>query len=275
LLGTIPVTPDGTKAVLTTRALPLGVHGLTAQFNGDGRFNPATSNPVIQAVHNAAFFAIGGSNGRVQVRKAKPEDDSIVADFMPYGPGYTGGATVALGDVTGDGYDDLVTGAAAGNPHVKVYNGAALGTPEFSANPEAFVIASFFPHLLRFNVGATVAVGDVNGDGYGDVVTGASVGNPQVLSFDGQAIASGAYRDGHAAPPPLGDFYAKDIGMDIGVTVGLSDFENRGSSDVLTGTTNGTPMFRVTRGTATGKDPPSVPQGTLGDFPASVTYVAA
>ena len=45
--------------------------------------------------------------------------------FFAYGPSFTGGVRVAAGDVNGDGFADIVTGAGpGGSPHVKVFSGA-------------------------------------------------------------------------------------------------------------------------------------------------------
>src|SRR5262249_47237689 len=40
-----------------------------------------------------------------------------------YAPSFTGGVRVAVGDVTGDGRPDVITGTASGAPHVKVFDG--------------------------------------------------------------------------------------------------------------------------------------------------------
>jgi len=62
-----------------------------------------------------------------------------VASFFAYAPQFTGGVRVATGDVTGDGFDDLVTAPGqTGGPLVKVYDGVAL------LNGSASELFSFF-----------------------------------------------------------------------------------------------------------------------------------
>jgi hypothetical protein len=110
-------------------------------------------------------------------------------EFLAYEASATVGVNVAVGDVNGDGYPDIVTATASGNPHVKVFDGKAIATGAFnSANPDASLLAQFFAYGLNFNVGANIAVGDVNGDGYADIVTGASTGNPHVKVYSGKRL---------------------------------------------------------------------------------------
>jgi hypothetical protein len=259
-------------------------------------------------------------------------DGTLVTDFAPYGPSYSGGVTVAMGDIIGDGYDDLVTGATVGNPHVKVYSGAALANGSFSAvNPDARLLTQFFAYGLNFNVGVNVAVGDVNGDGYADIVTGATAGNPDVRVYNGQDIARGTFQpdgasqiaqffayglnfnvgvnvavgdvngdgfvdiitgsstgnpevkvyDGRASTTGgltadtadahvLDDFFAYPLGSDIGTTVAAADFESTGHFDILTGATQGPATFQVLRANGTAVGPATVFQGTLAGFPAGI-----
>src|SRR5262249_46396968 len=82
---------------------PTDQRGLPRIVNGIidiGAYEVQVSSP------GKPIFAIAGAPGRVQVRRAA--DGVLVADFAPYGPSYTGPITVAVGDVNGDGIDDLV-----------------------------------------------------------------------------------------------------------------------------------------------------------------------
>ena len=197
------------------------------------------------------FFALGGAPGRVQVRRTT--DNAPIADFTPYGPSYNGAVAVAVGDVEGTGVPDLVTAALVGNPHVKVYSGKALLSNFDPANPDASLLTSFFAYGIHFNIGANVAVGDINGDGFGDIVTGASAGNPQVKVYDGKAIAQHTFNPANPDASLLASFFAYGLNFNIGANVAVGDVNHDGFADIVTGATAGNPQVKVYDGKAIAK----------------------
>jgi hypothetical protein len=178
-----------------------------------------------------------------------------VTEFFPYALQFNVGANVAVGDINGDGYADIVTGATIGNPDVRIYNGKDIASHTFNpAGPS--LLAQFFAFGLNFNVGAFVTVGDVNGDGYGDVIVGATAGNPQVKIYDGQTIGKGTFDATHSL---LDSFFAYNaVGTNEGVSVAAADFEGTGKFDILTGPTRGPANYRVVKGNATGTQPGAI-----------------
>ena len=109
--------------------------------------------------------------------------------------------SLATGDVTGDGVSDLIVsaGAASGDGNARlragevyvITGGAALATAgiiDLAANPPHALLAA---RIIGPEVGAramVLAVGDVTGDGIGDLV----VGTPY-LTVSGQALAGAVY----------------------------------------------------------------------------------
>jgi hypothetical protein len=199
-----------------------------------------------------------------------PNGNSLIASWFAYGLNFNVGANLAAGDINGNGFADIVTGATRGNPHVKVYDGRDLAFPFPMStghfNPDgSSLLASFFAYPLGNDIGAFVAVGDTNGDGFGDVITGQTRGGSQVKVFDGRAIADLSTIDGVHSPRffnpnnnLLDQFFAFDLGQDTGVTVASSDFEVPGRFDILTGNAHQSPNYRVVRGNAQGVRPPAV-----------------
>jgi hypothetical protein len=210
------------------------------------------------------FFALGGSPGRVQLRRVT--DGSLLDDFTPFPAPYAGSVAVAVGDVTGDGYPDLIVGAAEGNPHVKIYDGKAIALGIFDpANPDASLVTTFFAYGVGFNIGVNVAVGDVTGDGYPDIVTGPTAGNPHVKVYNGKAIATGTFDAANPDASLVTSFFAYDLNFNVGANVAVGDVTGDGYGEVVTGPTVGNPHVKVYDGKAiaTGAFNPFNPDASL------------
>src|SRR5262249_23978682 len=107
-----------------------------------------------------------------------------VRSFYAYDPSFTGGVSVAGGDVNFDHIDDILTGArSGGGPHTKAFDGKTGAE-----------LLSFFAMDPSFAGGINVASLDTNGDGKAEVVTGpgvGGVGNLRVTrAVDNQLISS-------------------------------------------------------------------------------------
>src|SRR5258705_6464508 len=143
-----------------------GVRMAAGDVNGDG-----TSDIITGA----------GLGGSPQVKVFSGRDLDLLQSFFAYDPAFAGGVYVAAGDVTADGSADIITGAGpGGGPHVKVFDGG--GSPQ--------LLLSFFAFDANFQGGVRVAAGDVNGDGFADIITGSGPGSsPHVKVFDSHSLA--------------------------------------------------------------------------------------
>jgi hypothetical protein len=162
-------------------------------------------------------------------------------DFQPVAsffgiddPNFRGGARAAVGDIDNDGSPDLVVSAGfGGGPRVSVFDGAALARGQFD-HP----VADFYLFDDSLRNGVFLAVGDVEGDGFGDIVAGAGPGgSPRVLAVSGRVLLS----DGAAVAvaDPLVNFFAGDTSGRGGARVAVADLDSDARSDLVVGNGEG------------------------------------
>ena len=142
--------------------------------------------------------------------------------FFAYSAAYTGGVRVALGDINGDGIDELITGTGIGGaPHIKVFN-LQGGQP--------VEIASFFAFEPNFMGGVYISTGDINNDNLADIIVGAGPGGgPRVKVFAGNS----SYFIN--AVTPLMDFFAYNPSFSGGITVAAGNRDLNPGDEVITG----------------------------------------
>ncbi len=173
------------------------------------------------------MLAIGSGPGQgSHVEVIDPATGQTIAQFSAFDPAFTGGVSVALADVNGDGIPDLVVGAGpGGGSEVKVIDGTKLD--EVQANGE-IATSALLADFHAFNVGSpsgvSVAAADLNGNGRTDIVVGAGRGGPpEVKIIDGTGL-DGLQAGGEIANSlVLADFYAFNPAFTGGVSVAASD----------------------------------------------------
>lgn len=147
-----------------------GLSVAVADVNGDGKAEAIVVPESGERAHVKAFTASG----------------QLVRSFYAFDPRFLGGARVSAADVDGDGAADFVVSAGAGGRgHTVVFSGAT-----------GQQFASFLPFGAAFGGLASVAAGDFDGDGLGEVaVAPASGADPHVLVFRplSQAVVSSFY----------------------------------------------------------------------------------
>ncbi|MCY2971324.1 MAG: FG-GAP-like repeat-containing protein [Planctomycetota bacterium] len=184
----------------------------------------------------ADVVVAAGPGGGPQVNVYDGTSLQLVHSFYAYNAAFDDGIFVAVGDVNGDGYADIITGAGqGGGPHVQVFSGQNYSN-----------IASFFAYNPAFTGGISVASGDVNGDGYSDVVVGAGPGGgPHVLAVSGLQLSQGTQ-------VVLASFFAFDPGINQGVFVGAGDYNGDIVSDIVVAAgPGGGPHIKVFNGSGT------------------------
>ena len=217
--GTLAANP-ATGAVTVTNAYPSGIYPVTVTAFGLGGSVSTTFNLTVNAA------GCGGTSGLGSLANS-------AAGTAP--------KSVAVGDLNGDGNQDLVT-ANSGSANVSVLIGTGSGT---------------FAAATSFAVGNTpqsVAVGDFNGDGRQDIVA-ANYGSNSVSLLLGNGSGSFA---------PKTD---TSLGGQTPYMLSLADINGDGRRDVVTANVTGTVsiLFGTGSGTFTVSSQP-----VIGSVPVSV-----
>ena len=173
--------------------------------------------------------------------------------FYIYG-GPTGGAFGAAvsgaGDINGDGYDDIIIGAQL------AYNSAGLVCIIYGGNNLGNINVATFPNVNGFcitgaysnyNTGVSVSgAGDVNSDGFGDLIISAPFSGPysggyytsagiSYLIYGGNSLSSIDLANGLTVDQGI-TIYGANSGDDSGYSVsGAGDINNDGYNDIVIG----------------------------------------
>jgi hypothetical protein len=185
-----------------------------------------SANVSVLLNQQPSLMAAGAGVGAgPEVTVFNSQSGAVVRNFAAYAAGFHGGVRVAMGDVDGDGDEDIVTAPGiSGGPDVRVFDGST-----------GQLIRDFMAYSPTFLGGVNVAVADVNGDGYADIITGADAGGgPHVKVFSG--------KDGSV----LYSFMAYSVNFLGGVRVAGGDVNGDGKADIVTAPgPSGGPDIRV------------------------------
>jgi hypothetical protein len=233
----------GSASGLTGARYTLEANQANAQFgwsvasagdvNGDGYSDVVVGAPLwdgTQLNQGAAFVALGSPTGPGPLVRFATGIAQTNANF--------GHRVAGAGDVNRDGYSDVIVGvpnwdggAGADVGRIFLHMGSASGLTDAPASwsPESAHSA----WKLGFSIGSA---GDVNGDGYADVIV-AAPGYTNGESGEGGAFV---YQGGPSGPtsPPAWSFTTDQIDAFLGDGTGVAsagDVNGDGYSDVVVG----------------------------------------
>ncbi len=178
-----------------------------------------TTEPLTVNVSVESIYAVGTGPGGGPVVHVYNPSGNLIGSFYAYDPTFRGGVTVAVGDINGDGYPDIITGTGpGGGPNVKVFDGRTFQQ-----------IDSFMAFNSDFRGGINVAVGDLSGNGQEDIVVGAGTGGgPVIQVYSGPGFTT-----------MTASFFAYSSTFRGGVNVAVADVNNSGHADIIAGAGNG------------------------------------
>jgi hypothetical protein len=223
-LYTATYTP--TVATYTTGSIYVPVNAFTDAYGTQS--NP--SNVVSTIINTiapplmASTSISGTGNAQTGIQLVNPFTGALGNVVYPF-PFYNGNISITRMDYNQDGIDEVVAGAGpGGGPAIAIINSVTGVT-----------LAAFFAFSSSFTGGVFVAAGDVNNDGFDDIIAGTGPGGgPVVTVFSGQNLST------------LASFFAYESTFTGGITVASADVNGDGYCDIITGAgPGGGPLVKV------------------------------
>jgi hypothetical protein len=234
--GVEPVELESTPGIESNQGSAfLGMSvGAAGDVNDDGFGDVIVGAPKYdsgQTNEGAAFIFNGSATGigiDLASAAAQLESDKANANF--------GAGIASAGDVNGDGFGDVIVGSPTYDSYgaAFVFHGSASGIADGNPATAAAQLHSDGDPNYR-DVGNNVAsAGDVNGDGYGDVIATSFISVPEVGSWTAAYIFHGS-ATGIADPHPVTTL---KLDQDTGLSDRISsagDLNEDGYGDVVVG----------------------------------------
>lgn len=115
--------------------------------------------------------------GHAPLVKVFTSSGELLSEFLAYGENFRGGINLAAADVTGDGFDNIITGARkTGGPHIRIFN------------MKGSVQQQFFAYNKAYRDGVFVSTSDIDRDGVSEIIISNQTGRSDVKIFSASGI---------------------------------------------------------------------------------------
>lgn len=193
----------------------VGAPNYTVSAAGDGKvyiFYSQSSSGVASQGAGSAGTTITGESGKV-------------AGF---------GSSVALGDLDGNGFDDAVVGGptyTSGSQTGKIYVFQSAGSTGIATSPALSASNSWTSSSTPIDFGKSLAIGEVNGDSYADLLVGDDSGGTAGKASYGAVYLYLGGGSGVNSVPVTSIIASTAIGF--GFSVALDDLSGDGLEDAM------------------------------------------
>jgi hypothetical protein len=159
---------------------------MIASYRPFGLYSGGLALAVGDITGNGATDIVVGTATGGQVAVIDSHNGQLIRQFAPYGASYAGGVRLAVGDINHDGLADVIVAPGDGSRRIRVYNGATI--PQ--SNGPLQLLSGFWGFGQPIQSAESVAVSDVNGDGFADIVVGSEAGAPVFQIYSGATVST-------------------------------------------------------------------------------------
>jgi len=177
------------------------------------------------------FVVTPDEGGGPRVRVFDGKTFTQLQDFLGIDDSnFRGGARSSLGDMNNDGVADLLVAAGfGGGPRLAIFNGQSIRPGQSVVK----LLGDFFVFEQTLRNGVFIASGDLDGDGFSEVIAGGGPGGgPRVFALGGRELLGGMQVQ-------KANFFAGDANGRGGVRLATTDLDGDNRDDLIAGAGEG------------------------------------